>query len=160
MTEQPRIQSEEDLHNPTLETKQVQPIHIQITPNCTLKYDFETPPFQSANSDAIITIFIGGMATCTTTQTQSEVDLGAVDTIELQYLSQNSRQGSTKGLKLEDLEDVRGEAAPPSTAVDAIKKWNQPRINMWRVFATFWSFFVTGMNDGSYGVSFCNCPSC
>lgn len=153
MTEQPRIQSEEDLHNPTLESKQVQPIHIQITSNCTLKYDFETPPFQLANSDAIITIFIGNMATCTTTHTQSEIDLGA-DAIELQYFPQNSRQSSTKGLKLGDLENVRGEAAPPSTAVEAKKKWNEPSINMWRVFATFWSFFVTGMNDGSYGVSF------
>jgi len=43
--------------------------------------------------------------------------------------------------------------SPPSTAVEALQKWDSPRINMCRVFATFWSFFVTGMNDGSYGVS-------
>ncbi|KAN0095894.1 MFS general substrate transporter [Hyaloscypha variabilis] len=41
--------------------------------------------------------------------------------------------------------------SPPSTAVEALQKWNSPRINMFRVFATFWSFFVFGMNDGSYG---------
>ncbi|KAE9367297.1 MFS transporter-like protein [Stipitochalara longipes BDJ] len=43
------------------------------------------------------------------------------------------------------------EQSPPSTAVEALQKWNSPRINMFRVFATYWSFFVTGMNDGSYG---------
>jgi len=52
-----------------------------------------------------------------------------------------------KNLEISDLE------SPPSTAVEALEKWNYPRINMFRVFATFWSFFVTGMNDGSYGVS-------
>jgi hypothetical protein len=45
------------------------------------------------------------------------------------------------------------EETPPSSAVEVLQKWNSPRINMLRVFATFWSFFVTGMNDGSYGVS-------
>lgn len=40
---------------------------------------------------------------------------------------------------------------PPSNAVEALQRWNTPRINMWRVFATFWSFFIVGMNDGSYG---------
>jgi len=154
MTDQPRIESEEDLHDPTLGSKRLQPINIQVTPNCTIKYDFEIPPHQLANSEAIITIFIGNMTTCTTTQTESEINLNTLDAIELQDLSQNSRQGSTKGLKLGDLEDVRGEAAPPSTAVEAKQKWNEPAINRWRVLATFWSFFVTGMNDGSYGVSF------
>jgi hypothetical protein len=48
-----------------------------------------------------------------------------------------------------DLQDV----TPPNTAVEVLQKWNSPRINMLRVFATFWSFFVVGMNDGSYGVT-------
>lgn len=47
--------------------------------------------------------------------------------------------------------DLENEA--PSNAVDALQKWNEPSINMYRVFSTFWSFFVFGMNDGSYGVS-------
>jgi hypothetical protein len=51
------------------------------------------------------------------------------------------------------LEDVRQDAMPPSQAVEALQRWNFPRINMWRVFATFWSFLIVGMNDGSYGVS-------
>ena len=61
--------------------------------------------------------------------------------------------GNQKRLGISDLEDIRVEANPPSNAVDALPKWNSPPINMWRVFATFWSFFVVGMNDGSYGVS-------
>ena len=32
------------------------------------------------------------------------------------------------------------------------QKWNYPRINMWRTFATFLGFFIMGLNDGAYGV--------
>ena len=32
------------------------------------------------------------------------------------------------------------------------QKWNHPRINMWRTFATFLGFFIMGLNDGAYGV--------
>lgn len=32
------------------------------------------------------------------------------------------------------------------------ERWNEPRINAWRVLATFYSFVVVGANDGSYGV--------
>lgn len=42
---------------------------------------------------------------------------------------------------------------PPSTAVQQSQRWNEPGINMWRVFATFYSFVVVGANDGVYGVS-------
>lgn len=34
-----------------------------------------------------------------------------------------------------------------------LEKWNQPRINIHRTFATFWSFLVMGANDAAYGVS-------
>ncbi|CZR69988.1 related to tetracycline resistance proteins [Phialocephala subalpina] len=47
-----------------------------------------------------------------------------------------------------DLEDIRQDATAPDTAVEALQRWNSPKINMWRVFATFWSFFAVGMNDG------------
>jgi MFS family permease len=65
-----------------------------------------------------------------------------------------SEKPSQKKVEIGDIEDVRRDAAPPSTAVDALETWHSPRINMFRVFATFWSFFVLGMNDGSYGVRF------
>jgi hypothetical protein len=35
----------------------------------------------------------------------------------------------------------------------ALEKWNQPRINVYRSFSTFWSFLVMGANDAAYGVS-------
>lgn len=31
------------------------------------------------------------------------------------------------------------------------ERWNEPRINAWRVLATYYSFIVVGANDGSYG---------
>lgn len=43
--------------------------------------------------------------------------------------------------------------APPGRAVEALARWNSSRINVYRTLATFWSFLIVGMNDGSYGVS-------
>ncbi|KAK1455715.1 hypothetical protein CMEL01_04475 [Colletotrichum melonis] len=43
----------------------------------------------------------------------------------------------------------------PSTISDnvyAVQRWNSPPINTYRTAATFWSFVVVGMNDGSYGI--------
>lgn len=40
---------------------------------------------------------------------------------------------------------------PPSNAVEALQRWNDPPENKWKVLATFWSFLILGMNDGSYG---------
>lgn len=49
-------------------------------------------------------------------------------------------------------EEDRNETLPsPITATDELETWNLPRINMWRVFATFWSFVIMGMNDAAYG---------
>lgn len=47
------------------------------------------------------------------------------------------------------------EAIPPDTAVDVVEKWNEPRSNVYRTFATFSSFIVAGANDAAYGVSIC-----
>lgn len=41
----------------------------------------------------------------------------------------------------------------PSDDGIPLQRWNSPPINMYRTAATFWSFLVVGMNDGSYGVS-------
>ncbi|KAL6901757.1 major facilitator superfamily domain-containing protein [Trichoderma evansii] len=46
---------------------------------------------------------------------------------------------------------TREASTPPEDAFEAKVKWNSPPINKYRVFSTFWSFFVLGMNDGSYG---------
>jgi hypothetical protein len=74
--------------------------------------------------------------------------------IELQSFSvPQSKSQSEQKLGISDLEDIRTNTAPPTEAVEALQRWNSSRIQMWRVFATFWAFFVVGMNDGSYGVS-------
>ena len=38
-------------------------------------------------------------------------------------------------------------------SVEAQQKWNEPRINMYRTFSTFWCMLVMGMNDAALGVS-------
>jgi hypothetical protein len=43
--------------------------------------------------------------------------------------------------------DVPNDLPPPSTAVQALQSWNQPRSNKWRVFATFFAFILFGLND-------------
>lgn len=79
-------------------------------------------------------------------------------------MNMNIRESSSSAFELQplsaerkietgDVEDVRGQSTPPDTAVEALQTWHSPRMNMFRVFATFWSFFTVGMNDGSYGVS-------
>ncbi|QSZ30037.1 hypothetical protein DSL72_004555 [Monilinia vaccinii-corymbosi] len=42
---------------------------------------------------------------------------------------------------------------PSINAVEVLQKWNHPPKNVYRVGASFWGFFLMGMNDGSYGVS-------
>lgn len=41
----------------------------------------------------------------------------------------------------------------PTTAntTPQLQRWNYPRINLWRVLGTFWSFIVLGANDAAYG---------
>lgn len=51
------------------------------------------------------------------------------------------------------------EMLPPSlspvTVAHVVERWNEPRFNMFRTFATFWSFVIMGANDAAYGVSAC-----
>jgi hypothetical protein len=35
---------------------------------------------------------------------------------------------------------------------EPLEQWNKPRINLYRYFATLYSFIVMGMNDSAYGV--------
>ncbi|KAB2570739.1 Bypass of stop codon protein 6 [Lasiodiplodia hormozganensis] len=39
----------------------------------------------------------------------------------------------------------------PTTATEKLQRWNNPRVNMWRTFSAFWSFFIMGANDAAYG---------
>jgi hypothetical protein len=54
--------------------------------------------------------------------------------------------------------DVRSDLPPPSTAVDALQKWNYPRSNKGRFFATLFAFILFGLNDSAYGVWMHGCP--
>ncbi|OJJ42685.1 hypothetical protein ASPZODRAFT_29009 [Penicilliopsis zonata CBS 506.65] len=40
-------------------------------------------------------------------------------------------------------------STPPGTAVPALERWNYPRSNILRTFATFWSFLIMGANDAA-----------
>ncbi|KAJ5786975.1 Major facilitator superfamily domain general substrate transporter [Penicillium paradoxum] len=70
----------------------------------------------------------------TTYEVQASRD---ADLIALEALSHGQ---SPTGLSLE---------APETSP--SIERWNQPRINIYRTFATFWSFLVMGANDAAYG---------
>ena len=48
--------------------------------------------------------------------------------------------------------------AADGTVVEAAEKWNSPRINIFRVGATFWSMMIMGANDAAYGVSVTPAP--
>jgi fucose permease len=50
------------------------------------------------------------------------------------------------------LEPIGDGALPdPNTAAVRLARWNHPRINMYRVLATFYSFVILGLNDSAYG---------
>ena len=59
--------------------------------------------------------------------------------------------GSNRSSKSHE-DDDRNETLPsPTTATEQVETWNHPRINMYRVLCTFWSFIIMGMNDAAYG---------
>ena len=57
---------------------------------------------------------------------------------------QSSRQG---------YESDRNETLPSPTTANGgqLELWYSPRINLYRVGATFWAFLIMGMNDATYG---------
>ena len=54
-----------------------------------------------------------------------------------------------------DLETLSAQSQhePPAVVAHALEKWNEPSVNVSRLFATFWSFVIMGANDAAYGVS-------
>lgn len=88
----------------------------------------------------------------TSTATQVEPANSSIELKPIPPLDENSSEDVEKA-GIPQPNDVSGDEAPPPEAVEALQKWNSPPIHKYRVFATFWAFFVLGMNDGSYGVS-------
>ena len=62
----------------------------------------------------------------------------------------NLGQVSTRP-EVEQTDDIRGDLPPPSTAVEALERWNSPKSNMFALFGTYLSFLILGMNDASPG---------
>lgn len=61
----------------------------------------------------------------------------------------------SNGIALEALPHSQSDTGSPSSpgSFPLLEKWNQPRVNIHRTFATFWAFLVMGANDAAYGVS-------
>lgn len=75
-----------------------------------------------------------------------------------QRLNRTSNATTTQDVNMErepDLETFSAESQhqPPAVVVHAIEKWNEPTVNISRLFATFWAFVIMGANDAAYGVS-------
>lgn len=45
-------------------------------------------------------------------------------------------------------------SSPPDDTESLLPRWNHPRSNIFRVFATLWVFLVMGANDAAYGVRY------
>ena len=80
---------------------------------------------------------------------------------KLQNLSGMSRvrspskpSASTEQIQQNEIPPVElGEQSQPSErATEALQQWNNPRINIWRFFATTLGLGVMGMGDGAIGV--------
>lgn len=70
----------------------------------------------------------------------------------------SSRQGSSSRRRAavdadSDLESPGGNEDGTTRVSRVVEKWNEPRINIYRTFATFWSFVILGANDAATGVS-------
>ncbi|KAH8821863.1 major facilitator superfamily domain-containing protein [Xylogone sp. PMI_703] len=82
--------------------------------------------------------------TCTTSETEQP-------TSAVQLSSTIATSSDVSEIKINDSKSVTNDSVPSSEVAVALQRWNSPPINRYRVFSTFWSFFVLGMNDGSYG---------
>ncbi|KAI9870117.1 MAG: hypothetical protein M1830_004663, partial [Pleopsidium flavum] len=74
-----------------------------------------------------------------TTRTIETVDTSSRTSIQLQVQGQDGNGDAHLGLP------------GPTTAVTSLQTWNNPRINIWRILATFVGFIIMGANDAAYG---------
>ena len=81
---------------------------------------------------------------------------GSIDKSRASNSEKNGGVPLTNDLEKGDAapQDITNDVPPPENEVEILQQWNSPRINLWRVLATFFSFFVFGMNDGANGVSY------
>ncbi|CVK86310.1 related to tetracycline resistance proteins [Fusarium mangiferae] len=76
----------------------------------------------------------------------------ATDAIDLESLPRLSHRDEEEGRRPVNVAQQAVDSnVGSSQETIAPPKWNHPPINKYRTAATFWSFLVVGMNDGSYG---------
>ncbi|KAK7415558.1 hypothetical protein QQX98_005804 [Neonectria punicea] len=83
--------------------------------------------------------------------TTAEQSSSAVEMQPMPASSQHDAEKAEEAVASGDQEPRSSGTSVPSDAVVALSRWNSPPINKYRTAATFWSFLVVGMNDGSYG---------
>lgn len=66
-------------------------------------------------------------------------------------LGQSQCQISPKFPQEDNTQDVISSLPAPNTVSQPLERWNNPRSNIPRVLAAFWSLMVLGMNDAAYG---------
>lgn len=65
-------------------------------------------------------------------------------------------ESTAKGRRLESAHDITAapeDPLPSDHNVTTLDSWNNPRSNIYRIGASYWSLLVTGANDAAYGVS-------
>lgn len=61
---------------------------------------------------------------------------------------------SRTGASSDEENNIRDDVDPPVDAQPVIQRWNEPKGNIARLGFAFFSFIITGMNDGAVGVCF------
>lgn len=74
--------------------------------------------------------------------------------IELQVIAPAALRDEGRLLSNQSSKDIDPvEFLPqPSTTVSVVERWNHPKANMYRTFATLFAFLIMGANDAAYGV--------
>lgn len=78
-------------------------------------------------------------------------DVPAISTKRPPSINAHSLKSAVSVSEQADDADRNETLPPPTTTTEHIQRWNYPRTNIYRIFATFWSFIVMGMNDATYG---------
>lgn len=90
------------------------------------------------------------MATITATSTPTPSGQTSQTNIELQEIQGSSNDQIPLSPK-NDNNDPTEYLPQPSTTVNVVERWNHPKVNVYRTFATFWAFVIMGANDAAYG---------
>lgn len=76
---------------------------------------------------------------------------------QVQHDQLGDAERRSQGSRLAEAGGVEPDETPH---VSAVEKWNEPKINKFRVGAAFWSLLLMGANDAAYGVSTCTLSEC